>query len=86
MEPTPDYGRESSVIANRRWFDQPLGDQNLRPVHDGQYGLIAGASTGQYRSKSNALPEINETNPDQPPPAVNPLNSLSSFYPFPFNF
>ncbi|CAF4991223.1 unnamed protein product, partial [Rotaria sp. Silwood1] len=25
-----------------------LGDQNLLPVHDGRYGLIAGTSTDEY--------------------------------------
>ncbi|CAF2326726.1 unnamed protein product [Rotaria sp. Silwood2] len=61
QNPTPDYGRESSVVANRRWFDQPLGDQNLRPVHDGQYGLIAGTSTDTYQSKAK-LSENNNNN------------------------
>jgi hypothetical protein len=50
QEPTPAYGRQSSVMASRRWFDQPLGDQNLRPVHDGQYGLIAGSSPAQIKA------------------------------------
>lgn len=59
LEPTPDYGRESSIIANRRWFDQPLGDQNLRPVHDGQYGLIAGSTTGQQANTKIQAPEYN---------------------------
>lgn len=37
-------------MANRRWFDQPLGDENLQPVHDGRYGLIAGTTTQQYEA------------------------------------
>lgn len=51
--PTPEFGRDSTILANRRSFDQPLGDQNLRPVHDGQYGLIAGTSALQdpYQEK-----------------------------------
>ncbi len=52
-------------MANRRWFDQPLGDQNLRPVHDGQYGLIAGSSTGQHQFKSE-LAEKNSVERNMP--------------------
>ena len=62
QQPTPPYGRQSSVIASRRWFDQPLGDQNLRPVHDGQYGLIAGSSTEQHKAKG----ELPDDEPEQP--------------------
>ncbi|CAF3598675.1 unnamed protein product [Rotaria sp. Silwood1] len=46
--PTPNFENQSSIIENRRWFDQALGDQNLLPVHDGRYGLIAGTSTDEY--------------------------------------
>ncbi|CAF3316503.1 unnamed protein product [Rotaria socialis] len=61
QDATPDFGRDSSTVANRRWFDQPLGDQNLRPVKDGQYGLIAGTSTDSYQTKSE-LAEANLNN------------------------
>ncbi|CAF3148899.1 unnamed protein product [Rotaria sp. Silwood2] len=47
-KPTPNFENQSSIIETRRWFDQPLGDQNLLPVHDGRYGLIAGTSTDEY--------------------------------------
>ena len=64
MEPTPDFGRQSTIMDNRRWFDQPLGDQNLRPVQDGQYGLIAGTSTTQYSTKiQQSQAEPNEYEP-----------------------
>ena len=53
------------MVANRRWFDQPLGDQNLRPVHDGQYGLIAGTSTDKYQAKSQ-IPENDYTEVNMP--------------------
>jgi hypothetical protein len=60
-------------MANRRWFDQPLGDQNLRPVHDGQYGLIAGTSTNQYQIKS----ELAKNSPTEPTMPVN-ISELNS--------
>ncbi|CAF1456985.1 unnamed protein product [Rotaria sordida] len=47
-KPTPNFENQSNIIESRRWFDQPLGDQNLLPVHDGRYGLIAGTSTNEY--------------------------------------
>ncbi|CAF0729846.1 unnamed protein product [Rotaria sordida] len=67
QNPTPDYGRESSVVASRRWFDQPLGDQNLRPVHDGQYGLIAGTSTDTYQTKAELSENYNNNTKSNAP-------------------
>jgi hypothetical protein len=52
QRPTPNFDRESSLIANRRWFDQPLGDQNLDTLQDGRYGLIAGTTTENYQLES----------------------------------
>lgn len=37
-------------MANRRWYDQALGDQNLLTVHDGQFGLIAGPSVQEHQA------------------------------------
>lgn len=47
---------------NRRWFDQPLGDENLLPVQDGRYGLIAGTSTENYVLNSQ-LPDNDYAEP-----------------------
>lgn len=60
--PTPNFERESSLLTHRRWFDQPLGDQNLREVHDGRYGLIAGTSTEQYKMNST-IPDNDYVDP-----------------------
>ncbi|CAF3330100.1 unnamed protein product [Rotaria socialis] len=57
---TPNYENQSTAVGNRRWFDQPLGDQNLLPVHDGRYGLIAGTSTDDYVVNSQ-LPDNDYT-------------------------
>ncbi|CAF1277881.1 unnamed protein product [Adineta steineri] len=63
-DPTPNFGRQSSVIANRRWFDQPLGDQNLRPVHDSEYGVIATpqSDSNQTKYQNNSQPTKKENN------------------------
>ncbi|CAF1313084.1 unnamed protein product, partial [Didymodactylos carnosus] len=42
--------RESSILTHRRWFDQPLGDQNLEPLQESKYGLIAAGSEQEWIS------------------------------------
>ncbi|CAF0728153.1 unnamed protein product [Adineta ricciae] len=54
-DPTPNFEQRSSVVANRRWFDQPLGDQNLGTVHDNEYGVIAAPSSDVNHSKSQSV-------------------------------
>ncbi|UJR33464.1 hypothetical protein I4U23_020909 [Adineta vaga] len=51
-DPTPNFEHRSSIVDNRRWFDQPLGDRNLRTLHDNDYGVIAAPSSDVYPNKS----------------------------------
>lgn len=79
QQPTPNFERESSILANRRWFDQALGDQNLLSVHDGRYGLIAGTSAEEYHTETQ-LPDNYYTEPYVSQPVRNQqFFNLNSF-------
>ena len=65
------------MIASRRWFDQPLGDQNLRPVHDGQYGLIAGSSPAQTKGNVEMHDHNHEFEEPQPQTEVMRVDILT---------